>query len=73
MALNGSGIRDTARVLQISPNTVLQGIRTAAQQVPEPQPPRRIADLGRVSDLMLPRIGVVNMQFNHRVMHFGAF
>jgi transposase-like protein len=27
MALNGSGIRDTARVLKISPTTVLLGIK----------------------------------------------
>jgi transposase-like protein len=27
MALNGSGIRDTARVLQVSPNTVINEIK----------------------------------------------
>jgi hypothetical protein len=27
---------------------------------------------GRVLDLMLLRIGVVNMQFNHRVVHLRA-
>lgn len=45
MALNGSGIRDTVRVLGVSPNTVLQTIRAAAAQVPEPTPPRRVRDL----------------------------
>ena len=45
MALNGSGVRDTARVLRISPNTVLQALRREAAQVPEPEPPGRIQDL----------------------------
>jgi transposase-like protein len=40
MALNGSGIRDTARVLKISPTTVLNELkkRVNAQQC-EPSPP----------------------------------
>ena len=45
MALNSSGVRDTARVLRISTNTVLQTIRAAAAQVAEPTPPRRVKDL----------------------------
>jgi IS1 family transposase/transposase-like protein len=45
MALNGSGIRDTVRVLGMSLNTVLQTIRAAAAQAPEPVPPLRVEDL----------------------------
>lgn len=45
MALNGSGVRDTVRVLGVSLNTVWQTIRTAAAQVPKPAPPRRVQDL----------------------------
>lgn len=45
LALNGCGVRDTVRVLGVSLNTVLQTIRTAAAQVPEPEPPRRVQDL----------------------------
>ena len=45
MALNSSGIRDIARVLRISPNTVLQIIRDEAAQVTEPSLPHRVKDL----------------------------
>jgi insertion element IS1 protein InsB len=45
MTLNGSGIRDITRVLQVSINTVLKEIRRAAQEVLEPQPPTRLADV----------------------------
>ena len=45
MTLNGSGIRDTARVLRISPNTVLNTLRAAANAVPEPRVPKRLQDL----------------------------
>ena len=31
MSLNGSGVRDTARVLQISTATVLQGLKKKGQ------------------------------------------
>jgi transposase-like protein len=31
MALNGSGIRDTARVLKISPSTVIQELKKSAK------------------------------------------
>ncbi len=41
MGLNGSGIRDTSRVLRISPNTVLKTLRQAADAIPEPPPPKR--------------------------------
>jgi IS1 family transposase len=39
------GIRDTARVLAISPNTVLQHLRLAAAQLREPLVPAQISDL----------------------------
>jgi insertion element IS1 protein InsB len=45
MTLNGSGIRDITRVLGVSINTVLKVIRCAAQDVLEPQPPARLADV----------------------------
>jgi len=45
LTLNGCGIRDTARVLLISPATVLKILRAAAAQVSEPEPPDRIRDL----------------------------
>ena len=45
MTLNGSGIRDTARVLKISPTTVLKVLRQVAEQTPEPALPTRIRDL----------------------------
>ena len=32
MALNGSGIRDTARVLKISPNTVMSELKKTRMQ-----------------------------------------
>ncbi len=45
MTLNASGVRDTARVLRVSPNTVLEVLRQAAAQIPEPRLPWRIKDL----------------------------
>ena len=45
MTLNGSGIRDTARVLEISPNTVLEVLRQCAHQTPEPTLSTSISDL----------------------------
>jgi transposase-like protein len=33
MAMNGSGIRDTARVLQISPNTVIQTLKKRGRRL----------------------------------------
>ena len=45
MTLNGSGIRDTSRVLGISTNTVLRTLRCAAREIQEPRVPPRIKDL----------------------------
>jgi IS1 family transposase len=45
MTLNGSGIRDIARVLGMSINTVLKVIRQQAEQTAEPNVPKRLADL----------------------------
>jgi insertion element IS1 protein InsB len=45
MTLNGSGIRDIARVLKISINTVLKVIREQATETAEPALPKRVADL----------------------------
>ena len=45
MTMNASGIRDIARVLRISPTTVLSLLKTAASAVAEPCVPRRIANL----------------------------
>ena len=45
MTLNGSGVRDIARVLRISPTTVLSVLRQAAWHTPEPRVPRRILAL----------------------------
>ena len=45
MTVNGSGIRDTARVLKISSTTVLKVLRQVAEQIPEPTLPTRICDL----------------------------
>jgi len=45
MTMNASGIRDIARVLQISPNTVLAIIKAAAQTVTEPTVPKQIKNL----------------------------
>ncbi len=45
MTLNGSGVRDIARVLCISPTTVLSVLRHAAAQIPEPRVPERILAL----------------------------
>ena len=42
MTLNGSGVRDIARVLHISPTTVLAVLRAAAAQTPQPRVPKRI-------------------------------
>ena len=45
MTLNGSGIHDIARVLHISPTTVLSVLRQSAATVSEPRVPPRIKDL----------------------------
>lgn len=45
MLLNGSGIRDIARVLHLSVNTVLKTIRAHADRVNQPLPPSRLTDL----------------------------
>lgn len=45
MTLNGSGVRDIARVLHISPTTVLTVLRDQAAQTPEPRVPPRILNL----------------------------
>jgi len=45
MTLNSSGVRDIARVLHISPTTVLCVLRQAASDTPEPRVPRRILAL----------------------------
>jgi len=45
MTMNSSGIRDIARVLCMSTNTVLKTIRERAAIVPEPRVPSRIKDL----------------------------
>ena len=45
ITMNGSGIRDISRVLQISTNTVLKLLRQAAEKVNEPIVPKRAADL----------------------------
>ena len=45
MTMNGSGIRDISRVLQVSTNTVLRLLRTAAESTTEPVAPKRIAAL----------------------------
>ena len=49
MTLNGSGVRDIARVLHISPTTVLAVVRQACAQIPQPRVPLRILDLERIS------------------------
>jgi hypothetical protein len=45
MTLNGSGIQHIARVLQMSPTTVLKVLRQATATVSEPIVPPRIKDL----------------------------
>ncbi len=45
MCLNGSGIRDTARVLRISATTVMKVISQAARQLAPETLPERIADV----------------------------
>ena len=45
MTLNGSGIRDIRRVLEVSINTVLKVIREQASLTPEPELPARVADV----------------------------
>lgn len=45
MTMNGSGIRDIARVLSVSTNTVLRAIREQAARAAEPRVPPRIKDL----------------------------
>jgi transposase-like protein len=44
MALNGSGIRDTARVLGISPNTVINEIKKRVQ--PGVGQPKSVGEFG---------------------------
>src|SRR5215213_5058349 len=45
LTMNGSGIRDIARVLMLSPNTVIKTLRQAAAKVGEPEVPHRVLDL----------------------------
>lgn len=45
MTMNGSGIRDISRALQVSTNRVLRLIRTAAESASEPVAPQRITSL----------------------------
>ncbi len=45
MTLNASGIRDIARVLTISPNTVLRVIKMHAATITEPSPRGHVKDL----------------------------
>lgn len=45
MTLNGSGIHDIARVLRISPTTVLSVLQQTALCIAEPRVPPRIKDL----------------------------
>jgi insertion element IS1 protein InsB len=45
MTSNGYGVRDIARVLKISINTVLKVIREQAKQNAEPKLPARLADV----------------------------
>lgn len=45
MCLNGSGIRDTARVLQVSANTVLKVLRLVAETLPPTKLPPRVLEL----------------------------
>lgn len=45
LAINGAGVRDTARMLLLSLNRVLKTLRQSAAEVTEPAVPRRVADL----------------------------
>lgn len=45
LALNGSGIRDTARVLRLSPTTVLRHLRQRATRVRRARLPPRLTEL----------------------------
>jgi IS1 family transposase/transposase-like protein len=45
MCLNGSGIRDTARVLRVSPTTVIKLIRQQAENLPPVKLPNQVADV----------------------------
>jgi IS1 family transposase/DNA-directed RNA polymerase subunit RPC12/RpoP len=45
MTMNSSGIRDIARVLSISTQTVMKTIRASAAEIREPRVPPRIKDL----------------------------
>ncbi len=45
MTMNSSGIRDIARVLRVSTQTVLKVIRASADKLSEPRVPPRIKDL----------------------------
>lgn len=45
MCLNGSGIRDTARVLRVSATTLIKLIRQQAEELPPEKLPNRVADV----------------------------
>jgi insertion element IS1 protein InsB len=45
LSLNGCGIRDIARVLRVSPNTVLKSLRHEARRVRRAKLPERLTDL----------------------------
>lgn len=45
LTLEGCGVRATARLLEVSPNTVLAALRAEAASVPDPVVPRRVSDL----------------------------
>jgi transposase-like protein len=47
MALNGSGIRDTARVLKISPTTVINELKKSVDAQQCELPPTRLIEPGR--------------------------
>ena len=45
MSLNGSGIRDTARVLRVSATTIMRVIRQRAESLPPEKLPNHVADV----------------------------
>jgi len=45
LSMNGCGVRDIARVLAISPNTVLKSLRQAARRVKRAKLPEHLTDL----------------------------
>ena len=45
LTVNGSGIRDISRVLQISVNTVLTTIKQNSAEISEPRVPKRIRNI----------------------------